>query len=275
MRLFREISTRSILLGAVCLSTGLVAVHVPYRWNGGRTGEVADVPLRPLSAIEAAALLKGGADGVPVARVTDLTEKTAVVSTRVYPLVSSVDLAECWPGGRHNGVDYQFCSSSWERYHNVHRVERTELERHLGRSLRVADLQPSVPGYSLVGSQPSFASDRLVAYFMSEVMFLTALLTALVLALRRVRSWLLVPAVFTVAAAASAIFVFFYSPAFVDADSFYQRIAIEEVLGGRGPVGVAFGVIWRVMPGLTVVCLPLYAVLRIPQLVRRRRAATP
>ena len=272
VRRFREISTRSILLGAVCLSTGIVAMHVPYRWNGGRTGEVANVPLRPLSAIEAAALLKGGPDGVPVARVTNLTEKTAVVSTRVYPLVSSVDLDECWPGGRHSGLDYQFCSSSWADYHNVHRVARTELERHLGRSLSAADLQPSVPGYSLVGSQPSFASDRLAAYFISEVMFLTALLTGVALALRRVPSALLAPPIFTAAAVTSAIFVFVYSPALFDADDFYQRIAIEEVLGGRGPLGFAFRLIWVLMPALTVVCLPVYAALRIRQLVRRRRA---
>ena len=267
VRRFREISTRSILLGAVCLSTGIVAMHVPYRWNGGRTGEVANVPLRPLSAIEAAALLKGGPDGVPVARVTNLTEKTAVVSTRVYPLVSSVDLDECWPGGRHSGLDYQFCSSSWADYHNVHRVARAELEHHLERSLRAADVQ-SVPAHS----HPSFVSDRLAAYFISEVMFLTALLACLALALRRVPSALLAPPIFTAAAVTSAIFVFVYSPALFDADDFYQRIAIEEVLGGRGPLGFAFRLIWVLMPALTVVCLPVYAALRIRQLVRRRRA---
>ena len=272
--MFRGVRVRPIVAGALVLSTVIVAAYVPDRWNGGRTGEVADVPLRALSAIEAAALLRGGPDAQPVARITALTDKTAEVSTRVYPLVSSVDLGECWAGGRHSGVDYQFCSSSWEDYHNVHRVGRAALERELGRSLSAADVQFFVPGYAPTGSKPSFASHRLFAYFVSEVVFLTALLSGIALALRRVRSVLLVPPILTAAAVVSALFVLIYSPAFVDADYFYQRIAVEELMGGRGPLGVIFTAVWTIMPPLSLVSLPTYAILRIAHFVRRRRTAS-
>lgn len=211
-----------------------------------------------MSAAEAAVLLKGGPDGKPVAAVTELSRTSAVISTGVYPVRSSSHISECWSGGSHNGVDYQFCSSSWENFHNVHSLARTELERELGRSLTDADVDPDW----LAGSHASFHSQWIVGYFVAETLFLTAVLIGISAGLGRIRNPLLIPPLFTSAALVAFVFLLWYAPALSDADTFYQRIALEEVIGGRGPLGGAFIVIWLVMTPLSLICLPAYGLLR-------------
>ena len=56
----RSIRFRNIFLAAFLLSIGVATAHVPVRWHGGRTGQNADIPLRALTPLEAAALLSGG-----------------------------------------------------------------------------------------------------------------------------------------------------------------------------------------------------------------------
>jgi hypothetical protein len=246
---------RTLVLAALCLSVGMVAAHLPLRWNGGRTAEVADIPLRPLSPVEAAALLTGAGDGKPLAGVVEIDEKAVVVRTAVYLLPSDVPSGECFSKISLQGVIYSVCSSSWEDYFNVHRVDRVSLESALGKTLGTADLNLGF----LSESAASFASSRLPAYFATEVLFLTTLFTGMALGLRRLRNPLLIPPLLLSANVATAIFVVWYSPAFVDADWFYQRIALEEVIGGRGPFGLASSFVWVTMVPLTVVCLPFYA----------------
>src|SRR5678816_4486501 len=87
-RKVRTIRTRSIALAAFILSIGLVTVHLPLRWQGGRTAQDADIPLRPLTPLEAAALLTGGPDGRRLAAVVRLTKSDVTVRTGVYLIPS-------------------------------------------------------------------------------------------------------------------------------------------------------------------------------------------
>jgi hypothetical protein len=252
---FRSVRLRWILLTTFIVSVGLVAIHLPLRWQGGRTAQNADIPLRPMTPLEAAALLSGGSDGERLAGVVRLTASEVTVRTRVYPLVSDVSLGECSRRATYRNTIYQICSSSWEGYHNVHVVSRGALEKELGRRLTERDLTPDYLGDSIA----SFASNRLPLYFATEVAFLTAWLTGLISLLRRIRNPLLVPPLVSVAGMGALLFVPYYSPAFIDADWFYQRIALEEVIGGRGPLGLSFLAVMVVAVPLTALCLPLYA----------------
>lgn len=271
-RRFRSMPFSTIVLAAFLVSIGLVASHIPSRWHGGRTAQNADIPLRPLTPSEAAALLLGGSDGERLAGLVRLTGSEAIIRTRVYPLISDVSLGECSRRATHRGTTYQVCSTSWEGYHNLHVMSRGALEKELGRRLTEQDLTPDY----LSDSIASFASNRIPMYFATEVAFLTALSTGLVSLLRRVRNLLLVPPLITVAGIGASFFVYYYSPAFVDADWFYQRIALEELIGGRGPLGLSFSVVMAVTALLTVLCLPLYALtwsfrgLRLTSGLRRR-----
>jgi hypothetical protein len=262
---FRSVRFRRILLAMFVVSIGLVAIHIPLRWHGGRTAQNADIPLRPLTPLEAAALLSGGSDGEKLAGVVRLTESEVTVRTRVYPLVSDVSLGECSRRATYRNTIYQICSSSWEGYHNVHVVSRGALEKELGRRLTEQDLMPDY----LADSIASFASNRLPLYFATEVAFLTAWFTGLFSLLRRIRNPLLVPPVVTVAGIGALLFVPYYSPAFIDADWFYQRIALEEVIGGRGPLGLSFLAVMAVAVPLRALCVPPLR----PHLVRSRSAA--
>jgi hypothetical protein len=185
-----------------------------------------------------------------------LTKSDVTVRTRVYPLVSNIEDGECAQRVSYHGTNYQICSSSWESYYNVHVVSRSALEKELGGQLTEQDLKSAY----LADSATSFASYRLPLYFAIEVAFLTAWLTGLVLLLRRIRTPLLVAPFVVLAGAVAWMFVLIYSPAFYDADWFYQRIALEEFIGGRGPLGLSFRAVMAIAVPLTAICLPLYLV---------------
>jgi hypothetical protein len=185
------------------------------------------VPLRPPSAQEAAALL-GLRDAYPGTAVTDLSDAWVSLGTSYYllaptgpPGTKPVEGWEATAGGRR----YAMYSASWERYYLVHRLPRRGLEAALGRRLSAADVQPRV----FDGFRVSFRSDRLWWYAMIEVVILTGLLTWLAACARHVRHPLLVPPVLLVTEALLLMVVWLYAPTLHDADSFYQRILLDQL----------------------------------------------
>ncbi|MGE0451375.1 MAG: hypothetical protein AB7Q29_17520 [Vicinamibacterales bacterium] len=240
---------RSIMRLAFLLSLFLVSAHLPARWQGGRTGQTADIPLRPMTAAEAAVLLTER-----LAAIENVDAASVAIRTRVYVLQSPTRPGGCYRTLMHHGISYHVCSASWDNYHVRQYVGRAALEQELGRDISASEVDLAF----LARSRASFSSDLVPAYFAVEVAFLTAWSSGFFLLLRRRPHLLLIPPIVFLFCAAGAVFALFYSPAFVDADWFYQRVVVEEFIGGRGPFGFPIAVIRSIAAPLAALSLLLY-----------------
>ncbi|HUR80994.1 MAG TPA: hypothetical protein VM733_09520 [Thermoanaerobaculia bacterium] len=202
------------------VSCAIVLGALPGRRDGDRTGNEAWIPLRQLTPREAALLLDRGA-----AAVVRLDGRDVELATAAY--VVAPDRIE---------------SATWDQYCSLYRLRRADLETALGRPIRPREIDARYLG----DRQVSFRADRVPFYAATEIAFLTLWASGLVLALRRVRRLTAVLPVLVPFAVLPGMFVLLYSPAFLDADLFHQRVVIEGpayLLASLAPpwvVGLAF-----------------------------------
>jgi hypothetical protein len=160
------------------------------------------------------------------------------------------------------GDIYEVTLASWESFSTVHDVDRRQLEAELDRAITADDVQPGF----LAKHPSSYSSSWLPFYAVIEVLFLTYLLSAAAIALQRLRPTAVLPAL-CVLFATPLPFVFVYSPAFVDADWFYQRIVLETA--GLYCIGLS-GLLARP----AAVSLVLWGALRTAERFADRRKAS-
>ncbi|WNG55095.1 hypothetical protein F0U59_10130 [Archangium gephyra] len=228
MLLKRRLPPRRALLLAFPVALLFVVALVPLRWEGARTAYDAYHPLRAPTAPEAAALLSSFlGNGRPGAALVRMDADTVVLRT-VFYLLPEAEGSErarvvTWAGRR-----YGLISANWSSACSEHRLDRASLEKELGRPLTDADVDPSF----LADRPVSFASHWLPLYVLVEVGFLTLLLGSLLFFLSRMGSrWWVIPGV-TAHVLPVLFLVPVYSPAFIDADNFHQRVAVEALWDG-------------------------------------------
>lgn len=213
----RKIRARFILLGAVMLSSGLIAIALINRWEGGGDGCGIDyyVPLRPMTPAEAAYLLQRD----EFTTVTALTSASATIASSHY-VRTYTDSA-----GRQTS---ELATASDSYYYGEYSIPRSELEAALRRTLTPADVAPYT-ALSNKTPERTFSPSDVWKYAAIEILALSTLLSGVVLAFQRIRSpWHLIHP-FTVAQIALLVFVPFYAPALLDYDYFFQRVALEFI----------------------------------------------
>jgi hypothetical protein len=258
MRLsFRPARIRTLLMISFLGATVAVLAAIPGRWEGERNSQHAYVPLRPLSAEEAAVLLEQGWDEEPpkLASVTRLSASTVWVATAWYLI--PWESPEREGKGKvlmSRGKHHLLSAANWESYYNLHRVDRRSLEQVLGKPLTDADVDVE----RFADWEVSFESYRLWQYAFAESVILGfaffLLLIAPRLLPRHPASLLLLPGVLFLWWFGLLFVILRYAPALWDADWFYQRILIEEFA------------IWGyylllIGPSFTVYLLSIYALL--------------
>ncbi|WP_257446650.1 hypothetical protein [Archangium lipolyticum] len=228
MLLKRRLRPHRALLLSLPFALLFVAAFVPLRWEGERTAYDAYHPLRAPTAPEVAALLSSWLrDGSPGAALVWMDAETVIFRTGYY-LLPGTEGPESVGTVTWAGRPYRLISANWSSACSEHRLDRAPLEKELGRPLTDADVHPSF----LADRPVSFASEQVPLYFFTEVGFLTLLLASLLFFLSRSGSgWWVIPLV-TVHAVLVLLLVPLYSPAFLDADTFYQRIAVEALWDG-------------------------------------------
>ncbi len=217
------------------LAVAIVGVALPFRQKADRSATDAWLPMRTLTPHEAAALLVAEENrstnhhaGTLVER---LTPADAVLLTRWYvietaapdsPVPESYSLAEV--GGRH----FELVSGSWENCVSRYRVPREPLQRLVPRPLAAATpAERTAEGFG--DARVSFSSDLVWLYFVAEVLLIALALVAFYAIFARAHVLLWLP-LCTALQLSMMIVVALYSPAFLDADFFHQRIVIEDLL---------------------------------------------
>ena len=227
----------------VCLSVAALAVVVslPRRWNGAlvQRGEeiVRYVPLRPITPIEAAALVK--CDRYHT-HITQLTADYAYFNNGVFVRPETSLLP---PSGDIRCPDVQRAilavgKEAWD-WNVGHRVDRPELERALGRTLTLADM-------TAARGITTYVSYLWWLFAVGDAVFIATLYTALTRVLVRIRrpsTLLALPAILLVFRVAWLIAVFVYSPA-SGSGAYHQRILVED---GPWPT-IPFPLPWFVDP---------------------------
>lgn len=210
------------------ISALVVIAFVPSRMKGTRDGRNAFIPLRAATPDELADLLDDARAGTwPHTGVVAIDGNTLTVHTRVYLLDEPEDdSSECsWRKQEREAVGKRpLCSASWEGYVIRHRVARDALEESLGYETRVENLD-----VALAGEPVSHDPRWLPLYVLLESLVLALLCAIPLLAAARFGFGTLLTALFFgCLVLLPAIFV--YSPAWMDADYFHQRIVLEHLL---------------------------------------------
>lgn len=238
------------------LAAALVLVAVPRRQEASRIVTEARIPMRALTPPEAAALLVGGR-----ARLARIGVGSVDLVTRDYlvPLVPGDPPAKdvLTRGSR----SWRPVAASWNGYSLRHRLARGALERELaGRPL--AEFHDPAAAAEPI----SFDSRRLALYAAGEVAVLWATFLLAWTIVRRVRPLHLVTPAFLLLAVGYLATVAWYSPAFFDADLFYQRWVVEEGSAYLAPMGAVL---------VPAAALSLFGLLAVGLLRLARRGRPP
>ena len=171
----RRLPARYILLGAVCVASIIIMIVLPSRWKGGsdRWGIAYYVPLRPMTAAEAAFLLDDHS-----AYITQITPNTVTLASSYFVQASNE------PGNRR---DYSASTASDDYYYGEYHISRTELEATLGRTVSARDISPY---QSLNTDTPerTFSPSDVWKYILIELLVLSGLIAGVILAIQRIQS---------------------------------------------------------------------------------------
>jgi hypothetical protein len=235
-----------------------VLAAVPRRQEASRIDTEARIPMRALTPPEAAALLVGGR-----ARLARIDAGTVDLVSRDYlvPLAPGDPSPErvLTRGSR----SWHHLAASWDGYSLRYRLARGALERELaGRPL--ADFHDPAAAAEPI----SFDSGRLALYAVFEVAVLWATFLLAWTIARRVRPLHLLAPAFLLLAVGYLATVTWYSPAFFDADFFYQRWVVEEGFYYLVPIGAVL------LPAAVLSLLGLLTV-GLLRLARRGRPPGP
>ena len=222
-----------LMLISSLVSTVVVFTALHIRQTPFRSGTDAYLPMRTLMPIEGAALLKAEDARKPSEYsrtvITDVDQTSVGLLTRDYPIRVSgptQTVSESHGSVEVSNQTFRLVSNSWESYVSYYKVPRKPIEALLGTQLGVT---PAREWYRSRFNEDkiSFSSERIPVYVVTEIVLLTVLMTVIV-AIFWKSHWLLwLPGV---AAVEFLLFItiIVYSPAFLDADWFHQRVVIED-----------------------------------------------
>lgn len=261
----RSIGWKPLALGCLLLATALVVIALPSRRTGERSATDAFLPLRQPTGPEAVELMRQGADEEhPQSAILGEEGRDLLIATRLYavPVERADESHGEWLDDGESR--YRISSATWDAYYSLYRVDRVAYERALGRRLEASDFSrpPFVDEYTL-----SFDPADLPEYLAIEIGFLAAWFLLLAKALLAVRRPTAVLPVLVPLLLAPAFFVAFYSPAFADADWFFQRIVVEQV----ALFGLGAGLL-LLLPALASAAV--YVLLRAAECLAERRDAS-
>ena len=146
------------------------------------------------------------------------------MATAVYVLPGRNTQPETIGSVIFNGKSFNVISASWEGYRLLYRVNRQEVESRLNISIL-----PNQIHWDLGNTYKySFLNENLYWYCIIEILLLTLIIMILTLTLRFVRNVLFVVSILALLCIATVTVTSWYSPAFFDADLFFQRVVLEE-----------------------------------------------
>ena len=215
----------------MALATVLVALH--YRRNPARTGTDAYLPIRTLSPTEAAVLLREeksrDSDSLIGTAVESIEGPWVTILTTRYVVEIPENrqrVSERFGDVVYQGKKYAVIDNSWEDYCCRYRLKRIELEAVLGKPISITP-PAEINNSRLSPAKVSFSSVKIPFYVVAETLAIALILLALYYLFTRGHFLLWLPAL---AAISLLLFVLvmIYSPAFVDADWFHQRIILEQ-----------------------------------------------
>jgi len=225
-----------LILFPFLLSAALVTTALFFRQTPHRSGTDAYLPIRALSAIEGAALLKAEDTRKPSdysrTVVTGVDEGYVRILTRDYPIQVAAP-TETVPESHGSvtvaGQTFRLVSNSWESYVSFYKIPRKPLEALVGRTLSVTSIEERNRS-RFNEDKVSFSSEKVLQYAITEVIVLSSLLFVVAAVFTKCHWLLWLPGV---AGTEFSLFLFVrvYSPAFMDADWFHQRIVIEDIAG--------------------------------------------
>lgn len=203
-----------LFLGYFILS-GIFAVAIwPARQVAHRTADDAYVPFRALTVQELVTLRNEmGSEGFQVLKYD---ENSVLIMTNKYVLPPNETSGEAY-GPHHN-----IASSNWGGFYSLHEVDRKELEKELGFSVSILK-PPKPPAFNRV----SFDSRRIPFYLAIEILFMTTMLLLLTVGLLNISHWYDSFLVLFVWCVLYHLFIRLYAPQTLDADGFYQHLAVE------------------------------------------------
>jgi hypothetical protein len=217
------------------LASAIVLTALQYRQEPIRTATHAYIPIRTLLPLEAAALLSAeeGRDsekyiGTIIQSVTD-NYVILLTSWYVVPIPSSNEVVpENYNVVQILGKSYSLVSNSWENYVCRYEISRTPLEQIIGHQL-LPTPQTEVSQSRFNKDKISFSSDLIWIYIVFEIFLLSSIFVLVFFLLTRINFLLWLPC-FAAINFSLFFIVSFYSPAFLDADWFHQRIVIEDIV---------------------------------------------
>ena len=242
------------------VSVVVVVAFIPSRLHGTRNAYDAFVPLRPATADELADLLDDARLGEwKHTGVVAIDDDTVTVHTRRYLLDEpEVGSRECsWRRDDRAAEGKRgLCAATWTDHVIRHRVAQDALEASLGRALHNQDFDTEL------AVRPVSHDPRWVPLYVVVESLVFALLMAMpLLAVARLGWSTLLPVLF-LECPVLLFGVQAYSPAFLHADNFHQRIVIEHFFW--------FAVLGIVPLGAT---LPISLPVMVASLLARRRRA--
>lgn len=264
-----------VSLVSLIVATTLVSLSLQHRQEPKRTWQDAYIPIRSLTPIEVAAIFISNEKRKPssYARIVinDITDKHIVVLTRNYVVPTNSqhqNIPESYAGVNIQGKSFRIVSNSWENYICQYIVDRIALENILGfplRKTKEADIEKN----GFYEDKISFSSKNIWIYAISEIVAISVLLIVIIHIFVKLHFLLWLPCL-TALDISSVFFVKWYSPAFFDADSFYQRIIIEEIPLRFTFVGnLVFGSLYS-LPVLSLILLIIYIIYKSLFLVRKK-----
>lgn len=245
-----------VVIGSAILAAITVLAALYFRQQPVRTGTDAYIPMRTLTAEEAAVLLyiEDNRDDKSFRRtvVGNIGDDVDLL-TRDYviPVVNDNErIVESHSVVQFKGKKYRIISNNWEQFVCQYKIKREPLESVLGHGLK----QTSREDFQRFGFdrfKVSFSSERIWLYVIIEIVLAACVFISTYYLLVRLQILLKLPA-FAVMEILLIFAIQLYSPAFFDADWFYQRIVVEEM-------ALLFGIPFMVggMPALYITALSL------------------
>ncbi len=219
---------------SLILATAIVLFALHYRQEPKRTGYYAYLPIRTLTPIETAAIFTANSKRKPNSSesivTTDITDDNITILTRDYVIpVNSPNqkIPESYAGVTIQGKSFRVVRNSWEDYVCEYKVDRVTLENILGYQVsktKISDLDKN--GFST--DKISFSSKNIWLYVLLEIAVISTLFFLISQIFIKLHFLLWIPCI-TGLDIALIFFVLWYSPAYFDADNFFQRIIIEEI----------------------------------------------
>lgn len=239
---FRHTRVSWVVTHAFVVSLLAVGLTAFSRWNGG--GGITEwyVPLRSLTAEEVAYLMN--ADEAWVIGIEDTSVRIATQSFVRYFSVTGEGAAF---------IRRDIAPATFSSFYSEYTVNREELERILERGLTAQNIQSE----KIAGLRVSFRASDVPWYVFTETLVIAGALIFLVVAYQHLPSRLMLGYPLTIVCVSYLWFLFYYAPALVDADYFYQRVLLEQLFDI-----VVYIMIVSVASSLVLGSIQIYFVLR-------------